>query len=141
MQVSDRIRREAKELGMKALAKMDPLCEEHLRELEYHPLDQEFEGSAIYNEFERLVADHAENEGFDWEECDATLREEFRWEVREAFEKGYYNPSEQIQCVACLDEGEIAIRVHDPDSVSAESILDGKSRSGHVGRDDGDEWR
>lgn len=129
MQVSERIHYEASQLGAKAVARMDPLCERHLRDLAYHPVDAEFSSTGIYKQFEQLVRAHAEDQDIEWADCDGTVRSELRWEVREAFDHGYYNPSETVECVGCLEDGAISIRVTNPDSIAPETVLQDTAKS------------
>lgn len=141
MTIPTHIKKECNELGVKAQAQMDPLCEDHLRQLEHHPTDDEFRNTPIYNEFESLVIEYAESLGYTWDNLDVTPREELRWELQEEFDKSYYSPSDQIQCIGCLEDGDIPMRVDNPDSINADEMLDGKSRSGNTGEGGLDGWR
>jgi len=129
---------DARELGRQARRNMDPLCEEHLRKLEYHPTHDEFSNTQIYKEFMELVYKLAEREGYSRDEVGPMLKDEFIWELREAFDEAYLSPSTtKVECVQCLSDGDIDIRVNNPEELTATELLDGKVQSGNA--DDSDD--
>lgn len=141
--LSNDIRQQARELGQQTRRQtdMDKLCDTHLQsELTYHPLDDEFSNTPRYKTFERLVVDHAEANGFTWEECDGMEKDDFRTDVREAFDEGFYQPADRVECLECLDEGHINIRVNDAGDITADAVLDDHVQSGGV-KDDENDWR
>lgn len=114
-EIPDSIKRDAQELGENVRVSMDPLCDDHMRKLEYHPTDDEFQNTPIYRKFMDLVSEYANHLELDIN--NPTIKSELIMEVREFFDQGYYQPADKQQCIGCLEDGEIQIRVSEPENM------------------------
>lgn len=131
MEIPDDIKERLTYVAERAREDLDPLCEKHLDQLDFHPTDNEFSDTTIYEEYRKILIEFAERkEGACWIELSRDEKSQYKEELKSQFNAVYYAPVSKTECIQCLDEGETDIRVGEPDKINPENVL-GKSRSGH----------